>query len=157
LHRWLGHLHRSFPAGGRAGTPRPQLENRATPAGSPIDLTALDNVSAFSGASGEALFKRLVARFASVAPDHAAAMRKKLEAGQAEDLWRIAHSLKSSAAALGALPLANRAGEIEQVAREQGACAVRPLLALLDAELAAALKSLLTMTGGSDERVVQRV
>jgi two-component system sensor histidine kinase/response regulator len=118
-------------------------------------LAALDNVSAFSGAAGAALFKRLVARFANIAPDHAAALREKLEAGEAEDLWRIAHSLKSSAAALGALPLASRAGEIEQVAREQGVNAVRPLLAALDGELAAALKSLLTMTGEAD--VAQRV
>ena len=132
-------------------------ETSQAPEGSPIDLAALDNVSAFSGVAGAALFKRVVARFASIAPTHAAGMREKLEAGEAEDLWRIAHSLKSSAAALGAIPLANRAGEIEQVAREQGINAVRPLLTALDSELAAALKSLLTMTGESDERVAQRV
>jgi two-component system sensor histidine kinase/response regulator len=133
----------------------PPLKIREAAGASPINLAALDNVSAFSGAAGTALFKRLVARFASIAPDHAAALREKLEAGEAEDLWRIAHSLKSSAAALGALPLAGRAGEIERVAREQGVNAVRPLLAALDGELAAALKSLLTMTGETD--VAQRV
>ena len=157
LHHWVGHLRRSSPAGERAGAARLSLETSAAPENSPIDMAALDNVSAFNGAAGAALFKRLVARFASIAPNHAVAMREKFEAGEAEDLWRIAHSLKSSAAALGALTLANRAGEIEQVAREQGIHAVRPLLAALDGELAAALKSLLTMTGECDERVVQRV
>jgi two-component system sensor histidine kinase/response regulator len=154
LHRWAGHLRRTT----QASLEHAETAHRGAPLetrDAPINLAALDNVSAFSGAAGTALFKRLVARFASIAPDHAAALREKLEAGEAEDLWRIAHSLKSSAAALGALPLASRAGEIEQVAREQGVIAVRPLLAALDGELAAALKSLLTMTGEAD--VAQRV
>jgi HPt (histidine-containing phosphotransfer) domain-containing protein len=116
----------------------------------------LDNVSAFKGATGEILFRRVVSRFANTAPGLADSLREQFTAGNVEDLWRIAHSLKSSASALGANRLASRAGEIEHVARESGLEAVQPLLPALDRELAAALRSLSAMTGECDELVAQR-
>jgi HPt (histidine-containing phosphotransfer) domain-containing protein len=102
------------------------------------------------------LFRRVVARFAGTAPDLAHSLREHFDTGNADQLWRIAHSLKSSASALGADRLARRAGEIESIAREQGLEAVRPLMAGLDLELAAALKSLSVMTGESHEPALQR-
>jgi HPt (histidine-containing phosphotransfer) domain-containing protein len=98
----------------------------------------------------------VVSRFASSAPALAVSLREHWTKGDAEQLWRIAHSLKSSAAALGANRLASRAGEIEHIAREQGLEAVQPLLATLDRELVAALKSLSIMTGESHEPAAQR-
>jgi len=98
----------------------------------------------------------VVARFVSTAPELGASLSRQFSAGNAEELWRIAHSLRSSAAALGANRLAERAGEIEHIAREQGLDALQPLLAALEHELAAALKSLSAMTGEFDEPVAQR-
>jgi len=147
LHRWIGRL---------ACAPGKVAHPAAAPDDCPISRDVLDNVSAFKGANGQVLFKRVVSRFAGTAPDLAASLREKFDAGNAEELWRIAHSLKSSASALGANRLAHRAGEIEVCAREQGLPSVQPLLAGLEQELAAALKSLAVMTGESDEPAVQR-
>jgi HPt (histidine-containing phosphotransfer) domain-containing protein len=102
------------------------------------------------------LFRRVVSRFAGTAPGLAVSLREHWTAGDAEQLWRIAHSLKSSAAALGANRLASQAADIEHIAREQGLETLQPLLSTLDRELAAALKSLSLMTGESDEPVAQR-
>ncbi len=80
------------------------------------------------------LFRRVVSRFVGTAPGLAASLNEQFVAGNAGELWRIAHSLKSSAAALGANRLAQHAGEIEQLAREKGLDAVQPLLSALDRE-----------------------
>jgi CheY-like chemotaxis protein len=151
LQRWIGHLAR--PA------TEPETARREAPATAPseaIDRDVLANVSAFQGPTGEILFKRVVSRFFGTAPGMAASINAQFSAGNAGELWRIAHSLKSSAAALGANRLAQRAGEIEELARDKGLDAVAPLLAALERELAAALKSLSVMTGESHEPVAQR-
>ncbi len=150
LHRWIGHLACMAPAG------EPAHSTPAAPAPEAIDREVLDNVSAFKGANGEMLFRRVVSRFAGSAPGLAVSLREHWTAGDTEQLWRIAHSLKSSAAALGANRLASHAGEIEHVARTHGLETVQPLLATLDRELAAALKSLSLMTGESYEPAAQR-
>ena len=152
LDRWIGHLASPVPAGEPAHSP-PVAAKSAPEA---IDREVLDNVSAFKGANGEMLFRRVVSRFAGTAPALAVSLREHWTKGDAEQLWRIAHSLKSSAAALGANRLASLAGEIEQIAREQGLEAVQPLLTTLDRELVAALKSLSIMTGESHEPAAQR-
>ena len=150
LRRWIGQLAR--PAAGM----EPARQEALSAPSQAIDHEVLANISAFQGPNGEILFRRVVSRFAGTAPGLAASLTEQLSAGNADQLWRIAHSLKSSAAALGANRLAERAGEIEHVAREQGLEAVQPLLAALEQELAAALKSLAMMTGESDEPVAQR-
>jgi two-component system, sensor histidine kinase and response regulator len=154
LQRWIGRL--------ACAPPPPAVKQTAplmaatVPDDAAIDHHVLDNVSAFKGINGEALFRRVVTRFAGTAPELANSLRAHFDTGNAEDLWRIAHSLKSSAAALGANRLAQRAQEIESAAREQGLEQVAPLLAGLDRELAAALKSLSVMTGESHEPALQR-
>jgi len=155
LYRWIGRLAFARPAGEPA--PRASRAEPVLSADPPaINHDVLDNVSAFKGANGQALFRRVVSRFTGTAPDLAASLRAQFDNGNAEELWRIAHSLKSSASALGADRLARRAGEIEKCAREQGISSVQPLLAGLDRELAAALKSLSNMTGESHESALQR-
>jgi HPt (histidine-containing phosphotransfer) domain-containing protein len=154
LHRWIGRLACAPPATPPAQ--RASLLATVPSEDTSINHEVLDNVSAFKGAQGEALFRRVVARFAGTAPDLANSLREQFDTGNADQLWRIAHSLKSSASALGADRLARRAGEIESIAREQGLEAVRPLMAGLDLELAAALKSLSLMTGESHEPALQR-
>lgn len=158
LRRWIGDLERAGTDGERAGPGHRDLsfEARSTPENTAIDRSVLDNVTAFKGPAGEALFRRVVSRFAGTAPGLAASLHEKFNAGEGEELWRIAHSLKSSAAALGAQRLADRADEIERTARDHSVQAVQPLLVALDRELAAALNSLSSMTGESDGRVAQR-
>jgi two-component system sensor histidine kinase/response regulator len=147
LQRWIGQLARSGA--------EPARQDVAAQAEA-IDREVLANVSTFQGPNGEALFKRVVSRFVDTAPGLGASLSQQFSAGNAEELWRIAHSLRSSAAALGANRLAEHAGEIEHIAREQGLDTLQPLLAALEHELAAALKSLCAMTGESYEPAAQR-
>jgi HPt (histidine-containing phosphotransfer) domain-containing protein len=59
----------------------------------------------------------LIAVFLSSADDLVAAMRSALEAGDAEKLYRCAHTLKSSAANAGAADLSRLARRLEADAR----------------------------------------
>ncbi len=61
-------------------------------------------------------------------------------------MWRAAHNLKSSAAAIGARQLSRRCAEIEALARDGGAVPPREQLDALDADLAAAMQSLKELT-----------
>ncbi len=151
LHRWIGQL-----AGSSTGGETARRDAPVTAPVEAIDREVLADISAFKGPKGEILFRRVVSRFVGTAPGLAASLNEQFTAGNAGELWRIAHSLKSSAAALGANRLAQHAGEIEQLAREKGLDAVEPLLAALDHELAAALKSLSVLTGELHEPVAQR-
>jgi signal transduction histidine kinase/CheY-like chemotaxis protein/HPt (histidine-containing phosphotransfer) domain-containing protein len=119
---------------------------RAAPEDGPaepvIDLAAIDKIRAIPAKNGTSLFERVVVQFAATAPPLAADIRAKCAAGDAEGLWRAAHSLKSSAAALGAKPLARRCAEIEALARESGTAPVEELVDALCGELAAAQRGL---------------
>jgi two-component system sensor histidine kinase/response regulator len=150
LHRWIGQLARPST---EETAPRDAFVTAPSDA---IDREVLAGIGAFQGPNGQTLFRRVVSRFAGTAPGLAASINEQFTAGNAGELWRIAHSLKSSAATLGANRLAQHAGEIETLAREKGLDAVQPLLSTLDRELAAALKSLSIMTGELHEPVAQR-
>jgi HPt (histidine-containing phosphotransfer) domain-containing protein len=92
------------------------------------------------------LLQRVVAQFMITAPSLVAAIRAQTDAGDSEAVWRAAHSLKSSAGAIGATQLAHRCADIESTARNVGLGPVAPLLAGLDAELAAVTRSLKELT-----------
>jgi len=62
-------------------------------------------------------------------------------------VWRTAHSLKSSAAALGAGQLSRRCAEIEASARRGALSPVGDLLEALDSDLAAAQRGLRELIG----------
>jgi two-component system, sensor histidine kinase and response regulator len=115
-----------------------------------IDPSAVAKIRAIPVRNGGSLFERLVLQFADTAPPLVAAMRAQSEAGDAEALWRSAHSLKSSAAALGAAALARRCAEIERLARENGTIPGRDLLAALDADLTAAQAGLRELAETAD-------
>jgi HPt (histidine-containing phosphotransfer) domain-containing protein len=89
----------------------------------------------------------VVAKFADTAPVLAATLRSQYISGDSEAVWRTAHSLKSSAAALGAGRLSRRCGEIEALAREAGVSSVGGLLDGLDADVAAAQSGLRKLIG----------
>ncbi len=148
-------LRRWVPSAERA--PREKTPNINTPqdAGAPptgggscvIDLDAINKIRAIPGKNGASLFERVVSQFADTAPSLAASIRSQCDAGDSEALWRSAHSLKSSAAALGAAQLSRRCAEIEHLARESGAAPVSGLLDALELDLAAAQNGLRELIG----------
>jgi HPt (histidine-containing phosphotransfer) domain-containing protein len=134
----------------RAACPADTRDARTTAIGDDtanvIDLGAISRIRAIKGTGGS-LVERVVTQFADTAPSLAAALRSQCDADDAESVWRTAHSLKSSAAALGAARLSRRCAEIEALARDAGAAPVRGLLDALDSDLAAAQSGLKELIG----------
>ena len=146
LRRWVGDA-------GAAGDAAPQAAGAAaTEASAAIDRGVLDALVDANGAQGANFLGRLLGRFAQIAPTQLAALEEKFAAGNADELWRVAHNLKSSASALGARQVSRRAGEIEKHARHAGLEGLRPMLDQLGVELDQALESLKSLAGELDER-----
>jgi two-component system sensor histidine kinase/response regulator len=127
---------------------RPSERRRPASAAAPaaIDAAAIEQIRAIKGGGDGSVLTRVVSQFAATAPSLTAVIRAKTDEGDAEAVWRAAHSLKSSAAAIGAHQLSRRCAEIESAARDEGVLSVLGLLDLLDAELAAATRSLQELT-----------
>jgi signal transduction histidine kinase/CheY-like chemotaxis protein/HPt (histidine-containing phosphotransfer) domain-containing protein len=135
LRRWLPARERhSEPVEGTGG------------AAAPIDPAAIDKIRAIKGDGSAALLQRVVSTFAATAPPLAAEIRAQARADGVDAVWRAAHSLKSSASAIGARQLAERCAAIEALARDDGALPAREQLDALDADLAAAMQSLKELT-----------
>jgi CheY-like chemotaxis protein/HPt (histidine-containing phosphotransfer) domain-containing protein len=155
LRRWIGNLER--PAGpqesGSIGEkPDVNVAKHAAPDNSPIDRAIVDDFLESKGEAGIALMRRLLLRFMETAPASVASLQEKYQAQQPEDIWRLAHSLRSSAAALGARHLSHRLAGIEKSAREHGLENLQPILALLETDLAATLENFQSLIGEFDVR-----
>ncbi len=95
----------------------------------PIDLTVLDRLRNLGGNN---LIGRMIDLFCSHAEPTLAKGVQAFETGDMEELERAVHSLKSSAANLGAREVENIAGTVEQLAAQGRTIAIRPLLADLE-------------------------
>jgi two-component system, sensor histidine kinase and response regulator len=115
--------------------------------GAVIDAAVIDSLRALDRKGGPSRLGRAVSRFTEIAPPLAATIREKCEMSDAEALWQAAHSLKSSAGALGAKLLSQRCAEIETRARNSGVEAARPLVEALDDDLTAAINGLQALIG----------
>jgi two-component system, sensor histidine kinase and response regulator len=112
-----------------------------------IDATVIDGLRGPGRNGGPSRLERAVSRFVEIAPSLAATIRQNCEAGDADSLWRAAHSLRSSAGALGAKQLSQRCAEIESRARNSGIEAARPFVGALDNDLTAAVRGLQALIG----------
>ena len=108
----------------------------------PVNLAALDNIRALSRAGGDALVQKVVAAFVGDTPRHLAALRQSLAAGDAEALRRIAHSLKSASANIGAARLATLCKELEQLGRADTVDGADRILADMEREFLSVRESL---------------
>jgi two-component system, sensor histidine kinase and response regulator len=112
-----------------------------------MDMAVIDGLRALARKGGPSRLERAIVCFEEIAPQLVATIQETCAAGDAEALWRAAHSLKSSAGALGAKRLARHCAEIESCARAAGVDDTRPLVAVLDGELVAAVRSMRTVIG----------
>ena len=112
-----------------------------------IDAQVIDGLRVLDRKGGPSRLGRAICRFTEIAPPIAATIRKTCETSDAEALWQAAHSLKSSAGALGAKQLSQLCRDIEMRARASGAEAARPLVEKLDDNLAAAIRGLQALIG----------
>jgi HPt (histidine-containing phosphotransfer) domain-containing protein len=123
-----------------ASAPVPDADDQA------IDASKIEEIRAIKIGGSETLLQRVISQFTSTAPGLAAAIRAKAGEGDSEAVWRAAHTLKSSAGAIGARRLHRHCADIEAMARLSGVDAVKGLLDRLDLELATATQDLQTLT-----------
>ncbi len=130
--------------------PQLPISPTSAPEGVPADLlAALDAGSVQrlrdldpSGTQG--LLRRVLAAFADSLHQHLDELGAARAAGDGAAIRRVSHTLKSSAASVGALELARTCTEIEGALRERPT--VLPEAAVLDG-LAAQLRRLLVLAG----------
>lgn len=146
LHRWIG----------RAGGTEMVRELSAAIApvrasDVPVDRVTLENVSAFRGRDGALLLRNVVARFADTARAQLLLLRKKQAEGEVQEVLRIAHTLKSSSATLGAHCVSQCCAKIEAQASRGELGPVPGFLATLEKELSAAVRMLGEIAGEREE------
>jgi len=112
-----------------------------------LDVTVTDGLRARNSKGGPSRFERAVTCFVEIAPPLVEAIQRACEANDTEALWRAAHSLKSSAGALGANQVSRCCAEIESRARESEIEQSRPYVATLGDDLAAAIHCLQARIG----------
>jgi CheY-like chemotaxis protein len=116
-----------------------------------VDRRVLDSISAFQGGSGQALLKSVVTRFADTARTQLNLLRKNHTAGETEEVRRIAHTLKSSSAALGAKCVSRCCAEIEMRASRGELAPLPGFIMALEKELSAAVSQLREIAGTREE------
>jgi two-component system, sensor histidine kinase and response regulator len=112
-----------------------------------LDMIAVDRIRRISDDNGCSMLGQVVSQFAVVSGPLLTTMRSKSRDSDPDSVWRAAHSLKSSAAALGARRVSQCCEEIEALARDNGILPSAALLAALEAELTAATDELKALAG----------
>lgn len=82
-----------------------------------VNRVALDNIRALSREGGDALVQKVVQAYVGDTPRHLATLREAVEGMDAGSVRRVAHSLKSASANIGAARLATLCKELEQLGR----------------------------------------
>jgi CheY-like chemotaxis protein len=140
LGRWLTPIELeatpAIPAAPPAAPPA------ATPPVARIDMVAIDKIRTIAGKNGASLLERVISQFGEMAPALASAIRTHREAGDPEAMWRVAHNLNSSAAAVGAHIVSARSAEIEAMGRTDARLPPQDLVEALQREVAAAIGDL---------------
>ena len=144
LLRWLTPLGGEPEAAADDEEDAEQAANEATvPAKDEvIDGAVIDGLRAMARPGRPSPLTRALARFIETTPSIVASIHDNCEKSDAEALWHAAHSLRSSAGALGAKQLSLRCAEIESRTRDSGVDAARALVEFLDDDLAAAISGL---------------
>jgi two-component system sensor histidine kinase/response regulator len=117
----------------------------------PVDRSVLDGVSAFQGGNGQLLLRNIVARFADTARTQLSLLRKGQSDGASEDVRRVAHTLKSSSAALGAKCVSRCCAEIELRAAQGELAPLPAFFSALERELSAAISQLREIAAEREE------
>ena len=99
---------------------------------------------------GDKLLGQMVRLFLENSPTRMEQIRAGVDGSDAKEAERAAHSLKSSAANLGAEELRSHASDMERTAATRDVDAMRGKLALLDGAYARAVAALQTVEKGLD-------
>jgi HPt (histidine-containing phosphotransfer) domain-containing protein len=105
-------------------------------------MATISRIRRIPGEFGASLLGQVASRFAANAGPIMAEIRAKARLGDSEAVWRGAHGLRSSAAAVGAYRVSQACAEIEALARNNDILPTETALAALEDELAAANRDL---------------
>jgi signal transduction histidine kinase/CheY-like chemotaxis protein/HPt (histidine-containing phosphotransfer) domain-containing protein len=83
-----------------------------------LDMETIAYLRSLRRGDGPSVLERAIGVYLDTAPTALEELRRCVAAGDASAVWRIAHSLKSSSASLGAKNLAQQMGDMESRARE---------------------------------------
>ena len=130
----------AVPAEPPATAPEPRAEETALPAevvvtvaetaaaavsngaavdvGDALDKATIDYLKSLRRGEGPSVLERAVGMYLENAPTVLEELRRAIAGGDASAVWKIAHSLKSSSASLGAKQLAQHIGDMEGRARQ---------------------------------------
>ncbi len=109
---------KSKPGGARAGeADAGTTVAGTTDGGDVIDLKALDGILALRRPGRPSPLARVISLYLESTPKQIETLRKAIDAGEAEPVWKTAHGLKSSSATLGAAGLAALFKELESMGR----------------------------------------
>jgi two-component system sensor histidine kinase/response regulator len=86
--------------------------------GDALDKTTIDYLKSLRRGDGPSVLERAVGMYLANAPTVLEELRRAVAGGDASAVWKIAHSLKSSSASLGAKQLAQNIGDMEGRARQ---------------------------------------
>ena len=133
LQRWVAPSTREL-----ASAPALAPTHTAVAVDLPPDMPGLDTALGLQRAMGRpALYADMLRRFVDGQRHTAVTLQQALDAGDLTQAERIAHTLRSVAANIGAMPLSQHAQALEQALREQAdAAALAPLQQALDEALA---------------------
>ncbi|NGZ88479.1 hybrid sensor histidine kinase/response regulator [Duganella aceris] len=136
--RWIT-LPRVAAPPDEAATPAP---TPTVPAAQHINRQALNNIRALSASNGDALLERVLHAYINDTPTHLHTIRQAIANGNAGQMRKSAHSLKSSSANVGADALAQRCRELEQLGRNDTTAGAAVLLAEMERSFQAARQAL---------------
>ncbi|MBI5304024.1 MAG: Hpt domain-containing protein [Chloroflexi bacterium] len=107
-----------------------------------LDLATIETLRALQPEGMGDIIGELLDMFRKTAPPLLQQLRVAAERGDSEALYKTAHSLKGTSAALGAAALAAQAKEIEMMGRMRNLQDVTTQVALVEQEYARALDAL---------------
>jgi len=139
--------HLDAPPGQPPRLPRELVEaiqrdavNRAA-----LDRVAIDNIRALSRDGGDALVQKVINAYVGDTPRHLATLREAVEGMDPGSVRRVAHSLKSASANIGAARLATLCKELEQLGRADTVVGADLILADMETEFQTVRHSLHAM------------
>jgi len=114
-----------------------------------LDTGKLDSLRSLDPGGKAGLLKRVVGIFVEKTPPLLEQMRAALENGDAEEIFRTAHSLKSSCATVGALALSETCRRLELAGRQGSLGDAPELLRSIQAQFHQVCEALIRLIEGS--------
>jgi HPt (histidine-containing phosphotransfer) domain-containing protein len=114
-----------------------------------LDAGKLDSLRALDPGGKAGLLKRVVGIFVEKTPPLLEQMRAAVENGNAEEVFRTAHSMKSSSATVGALALSETCRRLEVAGREGSLGDAPELLRSLQEQFHQVCEALIRLIEGS--------